>query len=135
MRDLYNSYKVVPAFGPQARPDGAGIAVDLNGFEGALFVFQSGAMGAVAATYTWKLQESDASDSGYTDVAVEDVLGGTTVVFDQGIGADANAAKKLGYIGHKRYVRVYATESTAGTPTSIIGATAILGRPRHAPAV
>jgi len=134
MRDLFSSYKVAPAFGPVARPAGAGITVDLQFFEGALFVFQSGAMGAVAATYTWKLQESDQAGSGFADVAAEHVLGGPEVVFDQAVGGDANASKKLGYIGHKRYVRVFATEATAGTPTSIIGAAAVLGRPRHAPA-
>jgi hypothetical protein len=56
-----------------------------------------------------------------------------TVVFDQSVSGDANAAKKLGYKGNKRYIRVYSTESTAGTPTSIIGASAILSSPRHAP--
>ena len=134
MRDLYNNLKVAPAFGPVARPSGAGIEVDLAGFEGAMFVFQSGAMGAVPATYTWKLTESNTSGSGYGDVAAGDMLGGvSTVVFDQTVGADANAAKKLGYKGNKRYIKVYCTESTAGTPTSIIGASAILGFPRHAP--
>jgi len=133
MRDLYNSYKTVPAFGPVARPAGAGIAVDLQGFEGALFVFQSGAMGAVAATYTWKLTECDTSGGSYTDVAAEDMLGGLTVVFNQAVGGDASAAKKLGYIGKKQFIKVFSTESTAGTPTSIVGASAVLGRPRHAP--
>ena len=133
MRDLYNSYKVAPAFGPVARPAGAGVAVDLQGFEGALFVFQSGAMGAVAATYTWKLTECATSGGSYTDVAAEDVLGGPTVVFDQAVSADANMAKKLGYIGKKQFIKVSSTESTAGVPTSIIGASAVLGRPRHAP--
>ena len=137
MRDLFNSYKAVPAFGPVARPAGLGIAVDLTGFEGALFVFQSGAMGAVAGTYTWKLQESNVvgGAGAYTDVAAEDVLGGPTVVFDQAVGADANATKKLGYIGKQRYVKAFSTEGTAGTPTSIVGASAVLGRPRHAPVV
>ena len=134
MRDLYNNLKVAPAFGPVARPAGAGIAVDLQGFEGALFVFQSGAMGAVAATYTWKLTECDTSGGSYTDVAAGDVLGGP-VVFDQAVGADANAAKRLGYIGSKQYIKVFSTESTAGTPTSIIGASAVLGFPRPAPVV
>jgi len=133
MRDLYNSYKVAPAFGPVARPAGAGIAVDLQGFEGALFVFQSGEMGTVAATYTWKLTECATSGGSYTDVAAEDVLGGPTVVFDQAVSADANMAKKLGYIGKKQFIKVSSTESTAGVPTSIIGASAVLGRPRHAP--
>ena len=133
MRDLYNSYKVAPAFGPVARPAGAGIAVDLQGFEGALFVFQSGEMGTVAATYTWKLQECDTSGGAYADVTAEDVFGGPTVVFDQAVSADANMAKKLGYIGKKQFIKVSSTESTAGAPTSIIGASAVLGRPRHAP--
>lgn len=134
MKDLYFDHKVAPAFGPVARPAGAGLAVDLQGFEGALFVFQSGAMGAVAATYTWKLTESNVVGGTYTDVAAADMLGGvTTVVFDQAVGADAAAAKKLGYKGSSRYIKVYSTESTAGTPTSIVGASAILGFPRHAP--
>jgi hypothetical protein len=134
MKDLYHSYKVAPAFGPVARPAGAGIAVDLQGFEAALFVFQSGAMGAVAATYTWKLTECDEVGGSYTDVAAADMIEGIqTVVFDQAVGADANAAKKLGYIGSKRFIKVYSTEGTAGTPTSIIGASAILGHARHNP--
>lgn len=134
MKDLYFDHKVAPAFGPVARPAGAGLAVDLQGFEGALFVFQSGAMGAVAATYTWKLTESNVVGGTYTDVAAADMLGGvTTVVFDQAVGADAAAAKKLGYKGSSRYIKVYSTESTAGIPTSIVGASAILGFPRHAP--
>jgi len=136
MKDLYHGSKVVPAFGPIARPAGAGIAVDLQGFESALFVFQSGAMGAVAGTYTWKLTESIASGGPYTDVAGGDMVGGvTTVVFDQAVGGDANMAKKLGYIGSKQFIKVFSTEGTAGTPTSIVGASAVLGNPRHAPVV
>jgi len=136
MKDLYFDHKVAPAFGPVARPAGAGLAVDLQGFEGALFVFQSGAMGAVAATYTWKLTESNVvgGAGAYTDVAAADMLGGvTTVVFDQAVGADAAAAKKLGYKGSNRYIKAFSTEATAGTPTSIIGASAVLSFPRHAP--
>jgi len=136
MRDLYHNSKVVPAFGPIARPAGAGIAVDLQGFESAVFVFQSGAMGAVAATYTWKLTECDLVGGGYTDVVAGDMVDGvTTVVFDQTVGGDANMAKKLGYVGRKRFIKVFSTEGTAGTPTSIVGASAVLGHPRHAPVV
>lgn len=134
MRETYSNYKVLPAFGPIARPSGAGIAVDLQGYEGATFVFQSGAMGAVAATYTWKLTECDTVGGGYTDVAAADMAQGVqTVVFDQAVGGDANAAKKLGYIGKKRYVKVYCTEATGGAPTSIIGASAVLNVARHLP--
>lgn len=134
LRDLYSNYKPMPAFGPVARPAGAGIAVDLGVHEAALFVFQSGAMGAVAATYTWKLTECDTSGGSYTDVAAADMIGGVaSVVFDQAVGGDANAVKKLGYVGKKRFLKVFCTESTAGTPTSIVGATAILGHPRHMP--
>jgi len=134
MIETYSNYKVLPAFGIVVRPSGAGIAVDLQGYEGVTFVFQSGAMGEVAATYTWKLQESDAAGSGYADVAAADMAQGVaTVVFNQEVGADANAAKKLGYIGTKRYLKAYCTESTAGTPNSIIVASAVLNVARHLP--
>lgn len=133
MKDSYHNVKVVPAFGPVARPAGAGIAVDLQGFERALFTFVSGAMGAVAATYTWKLTECDTVGGTYTDVVLANMFDVASVVFDQAVSGDANAAKKLGYKGNKQFIKVFSTESTAGTPTSIIGASAGLASARHAP--
>ena len=134
-KEIYHDVKQVAAFGPVARPSGAAsIYADLQGYEAAVLIVQSGAMGAVAATYTWKIQESDTAGSGYTDVAAADMVDGIqTVVFDQAVGGDAVCAKRLGYKGAKRYVKAYCTESTGGTPTSIIGATWVLGSPRHAP--
>jgi hypothetical protein len=106
----------------------AGNIIDTQGYEGLEFFIQSGAR--TDGTYTPLLEESDASDlSGSNQVADEDLVG---LEADAAIAA-ANTVKRIGYVGHKRYVRL-SIVSTGVTSGATIGATAILGRPAVRPA-
>jgi hypothetical protein len=100
----------------------AGNIIDTLGYESLEFLIQSGAR--TDGTYTPLIEESDASDlSGSNAVADEDLLG---LEADAAISA-ANTVKRIGYVGHKRYVRL-SIVSTAVTSGATIGATAVLGR-------
>lgn len=107
-----------------------GNIIDTQNFEALMFQVYSGTItdGAYAIT----LQHGDASNlSDATSVPSEFILGGLA---DAGfVAADDNTVKSFGYVGHKRYVRmsiVSTTVSSGGT----LGAIALKGRPRHAPA-
>ena len=106
----------------------AGVIIDTLGYEALEFLMQSGAW--TDGTYTPLLEESDDSGlSGSNAVADEDLLGLESAA---AIGA-ANTVKRIGYRGHKRYVRL-SIVSAGVTTGATIGATAILGRPAVRPA-
>lgn len=82
--------------------------LDLDGWDGAEFFTLLGSIADVDATFTFLMQESDASDmSGANDVADEDLLG--TEVGAAPLFSSDNKVTKIGYVGAKRYVRVTIT--------------------------
>lgn len=125
MRDLASNIAVVTALSPAVQAATInGVAVDTLGFGSIAFVLNTGTI-AGAGDFGAKLQESDVSGSGYTDVAAGDLVG----AFDA--TASADATEKVSYIGHKRFVRLALTK--AGGTSIAAGAVAILGHPDHAP--
>lgn len=125
MRDLASNIKVVPALVPAVQAASVnGLAVDTKGYGSVAFVLNTGAI-ASAGDFGAKLQESDASGSGYTDVDAADQVGS----FEE--TAEADATEKVSYIGHRRYVRLVLTKADG---TSIAaGAVAILGHAAERP--
>lgn len=124
MKDLYHGLNAVQAIAPAVAAAAAdGAAVDLIDHDAALFVINTGAI-AGAGDFGLKLQESDASGSGFTDVAAEDQLGTLPATLA------ANTAYRVGYIGskRKRFVRLSLTK--AGGTSIALGAVAVLGVPR-----
>ncbi len=67
---------------------------------------------AITTTITVKLQESDSSGSGYTDVAADQMVGGVNLVTI--LDTADNSAAQIGGFNLKRYQRVV-TVSGAGT--------------------
>jgi hypothetical protein len=131
-RDIYNNVKLVSVITPQAVGT-TGIAggklssaIDLKGYGSAMFSYQSGTSASVADTITPLVYEADATGDTFTSVAAADLLG-----TEAAITLSASAAKKVGYKGNKRYLklRLYGT----GTATAIVAATAVLGTPEAAP--
>lgn len=105
--------------------NGNGTAVDLQGFNSATLVVNTGAI-AGDGLYAVKLQESDTTTSGdFTDVGAGDLLGGLPDALD------ANSVYKQGYKGTKRYVRAVITK-TSGTSIAA-GAVILRGHPYDAP--
>lgn len=127
MKDSHTSNKAVLALSPAVQAAAInGPAVDLIGYDSALFVINTGAI-VGAGDFGAKLQESDASSSGFTDVVAADQLG----AFPATLAADS--AYRVGYIGskRKRYIRVALTK--AGGTSIAAGAVAVLGTPALAP--
>ena len=102
-----------------------GTAVDLQGFNSATLIINSGAV-VSAGLYDVKLQESDTTTDGdFTNVDADDLLG----ALPSALAADS--AYKQGYKGTKRYIRAVITKQSG---TSIAaGAVVLRGHPNDAP--
>lgn len=128
MKDTYHDNKAVQALAPAVVAAAvAGTAIDLAGFDSALFVINTGAI-VGAGDFGAKLQESNTTvDGDFTDVAADDKLGTIPATLA------ANSAYRVGYIGskRKRYVRVAVTK--AGGTSIALAASAVLGHPAIAP--
>lgn len=124
-RDLTSNIAAMPAIAPAVQSAAAdGAAIDTKGFSSLAFVVNTGAI-VGSGDFGVKLQDSDESDSGFTDVAADQV--DTTAPATLG----AASSYKLGYRGNKRFVRLALAK--AGGTSIALGAIAVLGHPDHAP--
>lgn len=126
MRDLYSNIKTVPAIAPAVQSANAnGVAVDLKGANRVAFVLNTGAISG-SGDFSAKVQESDTTTSGDfadVDAALVDSNAPDTL--------EAASCYRLGYRGHKRYVRLVLTKASG---TSIAaGAAAVLSDLRERP--
>lgn len=121
--------------------------VDTKGFGSVEFLVSVGAITNIGnspvPSWAFKLQESDASGSGFTDVTSETVSGSSAspagapnsssgVFVTVGDAAHDDGTYRIGYVGTKRYVRCVATaaDTPGATPISMV---ALLGHPHQAP--
>lgn len=102
----------------------SGTGIDLANYSGNMFVFTPGAI--TDGTHTPKLQESDASGSGYSDVAAADQVGTLAALA-------ANTNQEVSYIGAKRYVRMVITVTGSPATGGTIGGHAVLSGKRKQP--
>ena len=136
MRDLYNNIDVRRAISPTATIAGDSAIVseiiDMRGYSAMVFLIQLGAVADVDATFTVLIEEGD--DSGLADnAAVADAdLNGTEALISFDF-ADDNLARKIGYHGPKRYVRMTVTPSGNSSGDFFMSASAILHRAAQAP--
>lgn len=126
MRDLYSNIGAVLALSPAVKTAaGTGPAIDTHGFGAVAFTVNTGAI-AGAGDFGVKVQESDTTTSGdFTDASAD--------VVDSNAPATlaADSAYKLGYRGHKRYVRLALT--TVGGTSIAAGAVAVLSDAQKRP--
>lgn len=118
MKDAYSAIGVLATL---AAADFAattkGTAVDLQGFNSATLVINSGAITG-AGLYDVKLQESDTTTDGdFTDVAAKNLLGALPAALA------ATSAYKQGYKGTKRYIRAVITKQSG---TSVFASAVIV---------
>lgn len=136
MRDFYNSIVVREGIAPQAaRTDNTAIVseiIDMQGFDALVWLIQLGTNTDVDVTFVVLIEESD--DSGMSgQVAVDDDdLNGTEALINFDF-ADDDLARKIGYHGSKRYIRMTITPSNNDSGNIFLSATAILGSARHSP--
>jgi hypothetical protein len=136
MRDLHNNIEIRPCIAPVVSADNTalvGAIIDRQGFDSLEFGIVTGTITDAASTYTVLVEDGD-SPTLADNVSVAD---------SQLLGTEAEAsftqtgdgvAKKIGYRGYKRYVRLTITpaDNTGDAP---IAAVAILGHPSLAPTV
>lgn len=101
-----------------------GNAVDVRGYNSALVALNPGTI--TDGTFTPKLQESDQSGSGFTDVDASDLDGAFAALA-------SNTPQTVGYIGSKRYVRVVITASGSPATGGKFAASIVLGDPQYMP--
>jgi hypothetical protein len=112
--DVANS--LLPALSTGSR---TGSGVDLQGYDSAVAVFHIGAW--TGGTHTPSLQDST-DNTTFADVAASNLNGAFTAV--TGTGGTA-VGQRVGYIGGKRYLRVF---STAGNATDVMASGAVIIR-------
>jgi len=107
--------------------DTVGAIIDTKDFEALEFLFASGTI--TDGAYAVKLQHGD--DSGLSDsadVSAAEMLGNADYAL-----TDDDTAKRMGYIGKKRYVRVVITSTGTSSGGTLFSAMAFLYFGRHNP--
>jgi len=134
MQDLFHNITVAAAIPPISVADNTAQVsniIDRRGYESLTFAIATGSLADADATFTVLVEDGDTANlSDAAAVADADLLG-TEAAASFTFAAD-NAARKIGYVGAKRYVRLTITPA-ANASAALIGALAILGHPANAP--
>ena len=147
MRDLHNNVKVTQTIDPvNATASTVGVAVDRQGFESVEHIVCFGESGdTLNGTNYWHIVLQHSDDNSIWDevTSAADVNVGADGLSSapnaSGIFATIDAAAeddrhyRIGYVGGKRYSRIFVVENgtlTTGTP---IAAVAVLGHAEQAP--
>lgn len=121
--DLVNNIKVVNAVNSAALTGDSSesAAIDTAGFESVTVIAQMAAFTSGAGKIS--ISECDTSDGSFTAVAESDLINAPENM------AAAGAVSKVGYRGHKQFIKVKIAKDSAISAT--VGAVVILGHPHH----
>lgn len=121
--DLVNNIKVVNAVNSAALTGDSSesAAIDTAGFESVTVIAQMSAFTSGAGKIS--ISECDTSDGSFTAVAESDLINAPESM------AAAGAVSKVGYRGHKQFIKVKIAKDSAISATA--GAVVILGHPHH----
>jgi hypothetical protein len=111
--------------------------IDLQGYDSMYFAIATGDIADADATFTVLMQESDSSTfATANDVADADMVSQTDGTAPETAASfqfdDDNEVRSIGYIGSKRYVRLYITGAN-NTGVAIVSVTAHLSHAAHEP--
>ncbi len=134
MRDLHNNIQVKRAISPVSEAGTTALVsqiIDRQGFNSLEFLIATGSLADADATFTVLVEDGD--NSSLTDnAAVADSFLLGTEALASFTYADDDKVFKIGYIGHKRYVRLTITPA-ANASAALISAVAVLGDSDSAP--
>ncbi len=141
MRDLHNNITIAKALETivvNNDSEGTGEVIDLQGYESAEMIVAVGeSLDTLSGSvyFELKLQHGDlANGTDMAAVAVGDVLGdwATGGIFETiDAPAEDGAVFSVGYIGAKRYIRLFVDVTGTHTNGTPIGAVCVLARDRH----
>lgn len=128
-REIHNQLHFIPLFEPKAATTDntpwVSSIIDVSGYNAAEFVIETGTLTDADATFAVTITESDASNmAGATAVAASQLVG-TLAQASFDFSTDVKA-RKIGYIGLRRYVQVTVTPA-ANTGNVFLGGFAVLG--------
>lgn len=134
MRDQANSLHPIPAISPVVIADNTAAVsevIDLQGFQALTFVIATGTLADADATFAVLVEDGDQSDLSDAAAVADANLIGTEALAGFNFGHD-DVTRKIGYVGHKRYVRLTVTpaNNTGNAPIAVV---AVLGHPQTAP--
>lgn len=100
--------------------------IDTQGFNSLAFMLLTGSLADAGATFTVLVEHGDVSNLSDAAAVSDDQLIGTEALasFDQ---SHDNAARKIGYVGDKRYVRLTVTPS-GNAAAALFSAGALLSK-------
>ena len=104
-----------------------GNEIDTAGFESATFNIQLGVR--TDGTYTPAITECDTSGGTFTAVADADLIGTEA----EAVLNASNTVSRIGYVGHKRYIKLSIVSASTSSGVAAASAIIILGHPRYAP--
>lgn len=130
MRDLTNNLHVRQAIAPvAARTDNTAIVssiIDIKDYDSLMFAISIGTNTDADVAFTVLVEEGDVSNLSDAAAVADADLNGTEALagfqFD-----DDTEARKIGYRGSKRYVRLTITPANNGAGNIFVAALAILG--------
>lgn len=139
MKQLHDNIKQVLAVAPVtlgATGVNTGRIVDRKGYAGVEFIVEYGAVTTTGTVVTPTLYEGDATGSlasvANADLVGTEALAGLAAATSRVSGTTKLVAKRLGYKGSKRYLRLD-LNGTGTTSVGIVSASAILFNPEAAP--
>lgn len=127
--DLHDNCEVANALNSQTISTDTttnGVIIDTQGYHGLEFILKSGAITDGAYTVTLTHGDNSALSDG-TTVSADDLLG--SIAFAD---TEDNTAKRVGYIGKKRYVRMNVV-STSTSSGGVFSGVAVKFSPFSAP--
>lgn len=133
-RDLASNIGTAVAIAPAVVTDNTaqvGEVIDLAGFRSMAFVIATGTLADADATFEVLVEEGDESNGSDMAAVADSDLIGTEAEAGFDFSADT-ATRKIGYVGHKRYVRLTVTPS-GNSGNAPIAAVAVLGHAAERP--
>lgn len=134
MRDLMNHVHPVAAIAPSTVSDNTpwvSSIIDTLGYGSLTFLLLTGTLADADATFAVLVEDGDAANLSDAAAVPDDQLIGTEALAGFNYGDDGEA-RKIGYAGFKRYVRLTVTPTGNGG-NATLGAIALLGHPRQMP--
>ncbi len=136
MKDLHSNLLVKRALSPVSVSDDTPLVseiIDRQGYESCELLIATGSLADSNATFTVLVEDGDVANLSDHAAVVDDELLGLESEASFAFGDD-DEVRKIGYVGHKRYVRMTITPSGNGS-AALISAMAVLGHPMAAPVV
>ncbi|TIP07805.1 hypothetical protein [Mesorhizobium sp.] len=125
MRDIISLLHFVPAIVPVAAAQADNTAMvsailDRMGYESVALALMTGTLADADATFAVTIEHGDAANLSDAVAVPADQLNGTLALAGFTFAADS-AARKLGYVGGKRYVRATVTPSNNTGNAPVVG--------------